>query len=548
MRIISLLVALVLVNALLLAPQWVLAGGPGPLWIAMEAWLIVGVFGLLPRRRRTSLLAAATAVVLILVVVLAFADAATRESLARPLNLYLDVHLLSSIDSLLTGALGSVAATLVLLGAAVGFVLVGWLVARLLAPPADGPALGLRVMGVTLIGVFCLGVAGGREPALTKRMALPAVRVATDQTRLFLRMLSERERFEQELADVPAGYSDLPGLLGRLQGRDVLLAFMESYGVSALYDPLYSGVILPRLDDLTTRTRSSGLHLATGTMVAPTQGGQSWFAHGSVISGAWLNNQLRYDLLLASKRETLIDDFRHAGHRTVAIMPAITLVWPEGERLGYDEIHAHKNIGYAGPPLNWVTMPDQFTWSFLQHSVRTSTDSGGGAAGGARPVFAELGLISSHAPWTPILPVLDDWDSIEDGSIFASWEHAGERPKELWQDLDRIREHYALSLDYALNAMIGFAERYVDDRTLLIVIGDHQPAPLITGENASRAVPVHVISGDAELVQPFLDWGFEPGALPNPDHRTPNMAAFRDWFVHAYSEPSPAGVTKVDDH
>ena len=71
-------------------------------------------------------------------------------------------------------------------------------------------------------------------------------------------------------------------------------------------------------------------------------------------------------------------------------MPAITLVWPEGERLGYDEVHAHKNIGYAGPPLNWVTMPDQFTWSFLQHSVRTATDSGGGAAGGARPVFAEL--------------------------------------------------------------------------------------------------------------------------------------------------------------
>ena len=329
MRIISVLVALVLVNALLLAPQWVLAGGPGPLWIAMEAWLIVGVFGLLPRRRWTSLLASATAVVLILVVVLAFADAATRESLARPLNLYLDVHLLSSVDSLLTGALGSVAATLVLLGAAVGFALVGWLVARLLAPPDDGPVLALRVMGVTLIGVFCLGVAGGREPALTKRMALPAVRVATDQTRLFFRMLSERERFEQELADVPAGYSDLPGLLGRLQGHDVLLAFMESYGVSALYDPLYSGVILPRLDDLTTRTRSAGLHLATGAMVAPSQGGQSWFAHGSVISGAWLNNP-------ASVRSAAGERARDAHRR----LPAC--------RASHGGDHARDHAGVAG--------------------------------------------------------------------------------------------------------------------------------------------------------------------------------------------------------
>ncbi len=95
--------------------------------------------------------------------------------------------------------------------------------------------------------------------------------------------------------------------------------------------------------------------------------------------------------------------------------------------------------------------------------------------------------------------------------------------------------------------MIGYAERYVDARTLLIVIGDHQPAPLITGDDASRAVPVHVISRDPALVQPFLDWGFEAGALPDTNQPVRGMDTFRDWFVRAFSEPAAPDMTASVD-
>ncbi|MDX1567004.1 MAG: hypothetical protein R3223_04330, partial [Longimicrobiales bacterium] len=222
-------------------------------------------------------------------------------------------------------------------------------------------------------------------------------------------------------------------------------------------------------------------------------------------------------------------DFSRAGYETVALMPAITLAWPEGEWFGYDRIYDFHDIDYAGPPLNWVTMPDQFTWSFLQHRILGEPRP--------RPVFAEVGLISSHAPWTPILPVLSDWGAIGDGSIFAPWENAGERPEELWRDVERVREHFALSVDYAVHAMTSYAERYVDDGTLLIVMGDHQPAPLITGEGADRAVPVHVLSGDPDLVEPFVSWGFQRGAFPPHGKDPPRMDVFRAWFVEAYSGP-----------
>jgi hypothetical protein len=525
----TLLGGLFLLNALLLAPRWVVAGGVGPPWIALEAVLLVGVLALLPRRRWSVAVAGWAAGLAALVVAVGFADAAARMSLARPLNLYLDTRLARSVVHLVTGTMGVPRTLLLGAGVAVGGLLVvAALVYLLTRLPAETPARFGRIVGVALIALFTVGLVGGRVPALAHQVGLPVVDLVREQAHYLSRMLDERERFAGEMDAAPSGYGELPGLLDGLGGRTVILAFVESYGISVLDDARYAPIIQPRLDDLELRAKAAGLHLATGALVAPSQGGQSWLGHGTLLSGLWLDNQLRYELLLASDRETMVDDFRQAGYRTVALMPAITLAWPEGERLGYDRIYAHRDIDYRGPPLNWVTMPDQFTWSYLESAIRTGDDP--------RPLFAEVALISSHAPWTPILPVLDDWDGIGDGSIFAPWGNAGEAPEELWRDLDRVREHFALSVDYAIHAMTAYAERFVDEQTLLIVLGDHQPAPLITGEGASRDVPVHVMSGDPSLLEPFLEWGFRPGARPDPGRPTPRMSEFRHWFVQAFSE------------
>ncbi len=530
--------AFLVVNGLLMLPHWILEGGLGPRWLALEAVLLVGLAAALPRRRWSRALAWVAAVAVAAVVLVDLGDVAARRSLGRPLNLYLDAHLLASVRHLLDGALGAVggaAAALLALVAVGGAV---WSVARLLRPaadPAGGPSFpARRRVGAALAVLAAGGLALGSvdRDALGPRLATPVVRVVRDQSRSVIRTVRERERFARALADVPATYADRPRLLAGLGGADVTLAFVESYGISALEDPRYGPVVRPRLEAAREELRSAGVVVATGVLEAPSQGGQSWFGHGSVLSGVWLDDQMRYDLLLASERETLVDDFRRAGYRTAAIMPAITMAWPEGRLLGYDEIFDHEAIDYAGPPLNWVTMPDQFTWSFLERSVRAREPG--------RPLFAELGLISSHAPWTPILTVMDDWDAVGDGSVFQRWADAGETPAELWKDGDRVREHYARSVEYAVHAAFSYAARYVGPGELLIVLGDHQPAPLITGEDAPRTVPVHVLSADSALVRPFVEWGFRPGTLPPPaEERGParRMDAFRAWFVEAFTPP-----------
>ena len=525
---------LVLANSFLLIPIWILNRGIGPHLLALEAAILTAAFLLLPPSWWTRLAAWACGLVVVFVSLLQLGDTTARMSLARPLNLYLDIQLVSAIANLLRGTLGAFVGTVVLAGGLIALLTVGALLGFLLSTLHPQP--GKRRQWIA--GAAALGIALAAVPARWIHpngvvLGLPAVQLAREQVRHVRSMMQENDRFGAEMAAAPDRYTDLPGLLDRLEGRDVILAFVESYGMSALDDDRYAPTIQPRLASMLESFESAGLHVVTGQLVAPSQGGMSWLGHGSVLSGLWLENQLRYDLLLASDRQTLVDDFEAAGYRTTALMPAITMAWPEGERFGYDRIHAWQDIGYAGPPLNWVTMPDQFTWSYLERSIRHTDD---------RPLFAEVGLISSHAPWTPILPVLDDWDSIGDGEVFAPFADAGETPEELWRDGDRVREHYALAVGYAIDAMASYAARYVDERTVLIALGDHQPAPLITGDDATRAVPVHVIARDPDVLEPFLDWDFVPGARPpeaEGDGR--RMDTFRDWFVNAYSGSATEG-------
>ena len=516
---------------MLLAPQWLATGTFGSVWIAAESGLAVGLFALLPSSRWSRFFATLTAVVLVVLSVVILADVIARQSLARPLNIYLDVRLVGAVLGLLRGTAGYLVAALIMPVALAGAGLLTWFVTYLLKPAeTQYHSWSVRGTGATLIVLSSLTFLDQQAHSGTERVARPAVQVATQQIQHLLRMLNERELFEAEMATAQISYSGLPGLLERLEGRDVVLGFVESYGMSAITDPRYASIVVPRLNELARRMASANLYLATGALIAPIQGGQSWLGRGSILSGLWLENQLRYDLLLASRRETLIDDFRHAGYRTAALVPAITLAWPEGKRLGYDEIYAHKDIDYAGPALNWVTMPDQFTWSYLERKIRIRDND-------SRPLFAEVSLISSHAPWTPILTVLDDWDTIGTGEVFSKWETTGRRPIDLWKDHDQVRKHYALSVDYAIQAATAYAERYVDDRTLLLVFGDHQPAPIITGEDASRASPVHVITTNRALLEPFLEWGFIEGSIPDPNLSPARMDAFRDWFVRALSTP-----------
>jgi hypothetical protein len=225
-----------------------------------------------------------------------------------------------------------------------------------------------------------------------------------------------------------------------------------------------------------------------------------------LLSGLWIDSQARYDRLIRSQQPSLNRLFAEAGWKTAAVMPAITMDWPDAAYYGYAQILPAAGLSYRGKPFNWIAMPDQYTLSAFERLVRGPERQRG------LPVMAEIALISSHAPWTPVARLLD-WEAIGDGSVFNDQATSGDPPSVVWSDPERVRRQYIATIDYSLETLGSYMARFGKD-TVFIVLGDHQPAAIVTGPNASRAVPLHVVSGDAGLIASFKTQGFSTGMLP----------------------------------
>ena len=71
-------------------------------------------------------------------------------------------------------------------------------------------------------------------------------------------------------------------------------------------------------------------------------------------------------------------------------------------------------------------------------------------------------------------------------------------------------------------------------------LGDHQPLARVSGDDASRDVPVSVVAKDPKVLDAIEDWDWTEGLEPAKDAPVWRMSAFRDRFLTAYgSVPHP---------
>jgi len=519
-------IALVIPNRISLIIPSAFATLPLELFLLGLILLTQGQFGVIIR--------AIAACLLSIGIIFKIADMGTYQVFDRPINPVLDAHFLANGLNLLQGALGHVGALIVALLLVVLLVGIVWLVYRVLgsiqallrvAPIAYGKGL---IAGVFVWTALSLG---GWQIA-----SIPFYDLMTKHTSDTLSSIADLKVFSEVVNDDP--YADVPNdsLLNKLKGKDVLVVFIESYGKTVLDKPDFAEHIRPLLEQSSTDLAAKGLSARSAYLTSPTYGGISWLAHGTLLSGLWINSQTRYDRLVMSTRPSLNRLFQRAGWRTVAIQPAHTMAWPQGEYFGYDKIYASQDLNYHGQSFNWITMPDQYTLSALQAMERKP--------GPRAPVMAEIAMISSHAPWTP-LPKLVDWNQIGDGSIFNEQAREGDAPEVVWQNTGLILEQYRKSIEYALSNIVSYAENYGDDNLVILVLGDHQPASFVTGEPENHDVLVHLISRDPKVMRAVQDWQWTEGMLPAANAPVWRMDKVRDRFIAAFSTQS-ASFAQLD--
>ena len=525
--------SVVLMWGVLVAPDRIFQLTPAAfVRIPVEALALVAVALVLPPRPRR-IVAAVAGILFGLLTLIKIFDMGFYAEIGRPFNAVFDWGNISPAVGVVRAAIGTRSTNIAFIAL---FLIVILIIGAIAASAVHITTVAVQhrraavsaLAALTAVWALCAGGSFRIVPGLPVASTSAAGLVAA-QVRGTLASIREQHRFEQILrgSDPKAGIP-ASDLLTGLRGKDVVIAFVESYGQVAVQGTTFS----PGIDALMRRRAASlaraGWSARSAWTISPGFGGISQLSHSTLLSGLRVDSTQLYAELLRSHRFTLTDAFSKAGWRTVSDSPSDDDSWPPGTAFyHFDKLYNHDNVGYQGPKFSYATVPDQYTLAGFQRLE---------LAPGHKPVMAEIDLVSSHTPWAP-LPTMVPWNKVGNGSIFDPMP-ARESVTRVWRSTSTVRRFFGRSIQYSLKALTSWVTESKDPNLVLILLGDEQPGSVISGNWANHVVPISIIARDPSVFRQIAAWHWQDGLLPGPTAPVKPMDAFRNQFLDAFSTPS----------
>jgi phosphatidylglycerophosphate synthase len=529
--VLTILSVLVVWAALVMPDQPKYLTPSGFLRLPLEGLVLVALALVLPTIPRR-ILAGVAGPVLTLVVILKVLDIGFFTTFNRPFDPTSDPSSLGIGIETLRASVGRTEANLVVVGAVVGVIAVVVLttlaVSQLTRVAAGNRRWTLRVLGVlTAVWGLCWAF-GAQFVSHTPIASTLAAGVVVENVKAVQAGIHDQGVFANQIKRDSFRSTPSNQLLTALRGKDVLLVFVEAYGQLAVQGSSFSPEVDAVLDKGTKTLHSAGFSARSGFLTSATFGGISWLAHSTLQSGVWVNTQRRYNQLMTTNRFTLSDAFKEAGWRTIDDVPSNDRYWAQGTSYyHYDKLYDRRDVGYHGPTFSYASMPDQYTYAALKRLELSKTHR--------RPLFAEVDTVSSHMPWNRI-PEQIPWKDVGNGSIFNR-NPMDRETGAFWSNPPRVQAAYGRSIVYSLNTLISFVKHYGNKNLVLIAVGDHQPLPIVSGDNSNHDVPISIIAHDPKVLKQIGSWGWGPGLRPAPQAPVWPMSAFRNRFLSAFDSP-----------
>lgn len=342
---------------------------------------------------------------------------------------------------------------------------------------------------------------------------------------------THEEKRTLEIREIQQRLGTTPNDLAKLEGCNVYLFLVESYGQTVFDRPLFQ----ERMRGVYARFESElgrrGFSIASSSLVSPTYGGSSWLAQATLSTSIATPDQFNYKLVLKTRPLTLPHFFREAGYRTVLAQPGTTRPFREGEFYAFDRKYYAWNFDYQGPSYGWASMPDQYVLDFIRRREVT---------GAKVPLFIEFVLVSSHAPWADQPKLVSDWGKLGNGSLYRNL--GSLRFPVTWPELNGASLPYIHSIAYDFDVLERYLTQFVADDSLIVVLGDHQPAAQVTLNSTSNAVPIHVLSRRRTFIDAFLAKGYKQGMIPPKTGSALPMERFLPEFLRMFSRTARRGA------
>jgi len=390
-------------------------------------------------------------------------------------------------------------------------------------------AAGGGLAALTAVWAVCAGLSlqfQGSPVAATS-----AVGEAVSEVQATQAAFRDQGIFEQAIhGSDPEARIPASDLLSGLRGKDVVIAFVESYGQVSIQGAASPGIDASLRGD-NASLASAGWSTQSAWINAPGYGGTSQLAHSTLQSGVWVDTLQRYAELTATQRFTLSDAFDKAGWHTVADDPRDEPSFSVGTSFyHFDQLLYRYNVGYHGPTFGYASMPDQYALAEFQRLE---------LAPGHKPVMAELDLVSSHWPWTP-LPSMVPWNQVGDGSIFDPMPAKSPSAVTIDRNANTVRQAYGRSIQYTMTALTSWVTELNDPNLVLILLGDEQPgSPINSPGQATHEVPISIIAHDPSVIRQSASWGWQNGLVPAPSAPLEQMSALRNQILDTFSTATP---------
>ena len=319
---------------------------------------------------------------------------------------------------------------------------------------------------------------------------------------------------------------------------NIYLIVVEAYGSVVSLSPELKPSYEQLVNGLGKKLQINGWHSTSNYSNSTIQGGRSWLAFSSLMTGLSVESQINYNDLLYKNQNFphLIRYLNNQQYRTYRIttlsateaakkkipQKAMQQFWEFDKWLQFDDI-PYRGYVYN----NFGGIPDQYALGYFNNTFTKQN---------ASPEFLFFITMSSHAPWQSPPKIVEDWKALD---TIAS--HQDNTPND-------ILRKYKNTIQYELEFLTQFITETADSNSIFMLVGDHQPAGLrhhLPEDINPFSCPIHLISRDSNFISAFENYGFKNGLLPNYNNETTIHHAgvysmFMQQLITHYGAPNSA--------